>query len=517
MRILVVSLLRLGDLLMSAPVLAQLKKQYPDAKIDVLINPQARAALGLIDGINVAHIFDRDLLQEGLMDAQRPILESFFRLDRLVHRLNGLNYDLLINLTHNRLSGWLCGAIQAEEKMGLWFDERSKAQFHSAWFKYLNDNADLRGVDTFHFVDVFRFGIGLAGQRTQVSWVSHKEGQEEAERHLSGMGRFIAIQPFTSEEKKEWPASSWVECAKILKKEDSSMGLVILAAPNEAGRAQELGQLMAEAGVEVRSAVCSLTSVPYILNRASVLITGDTSIKHIAASCSCKVVELSLGSSDWKRTGVYKEGAYILQPKLECAPCSHSAECHKPSHLCAEQLPAQLVAEVTAAVEISSEDRISRAVGMYPHVDVRRTTFAESGYWQTIEIGRELELRDVREWLGRLTTKLILQGEHFKAIGEFGSEASRLGQWMRSQFPQVAQDKWRGLLDQAANQVGDEYDRAEDAKIKLSMLMKESLKLNMVNISEMRRLQDKVSEVGHRLDIHRQLVRSLRYTIEEAI
>lgn len=517
MRILVVSLLRLGDLLMAAPVLSQLKRQYPNAKIDVLINPQARAAIELMDSINVAHVFERDLLQEGLLDAQRPIMESFFRVDRLVHRLNGLNYDLLINLTHNRLSGWLCGAIEATEKMGLWFDGKSKAQFHSAWFKYLNDNADIRGVDTFHFVDVFRFGVGLTAQGAKISWRKSESSETEAQKCLHGLGEFVALQPFTSETKKEWPASAWVKFVQQMKNKTSSVDFLLLAAPQEASRAQDLHRQMMDAGIEVRVAICSLQSVPAILNQAKILITGDTSIKHIAAGAACEVVELSLGSSDWKRTGIYKEGAYILQPKTECAPCSHSSLCDKPQHLCALQLPADLVAEVTGAIFNNAKSEIAAIGARFPQVDIRKTTFSGSGYWQTVEIGRNLELRDVREWLGRLTTKMILQGEHFKVIGEFGSEASRLGHWMRNQFPQVGQDKWRGLLDEAASQVGEEFGRAEDAKERFLKLMKESHKMNMVNISEMRQLQEKVSEVGHRLDIHQKLVRSLRYSIEEAI
>src|SRR6185437_6415211 len=76
---------------------------------------------------------------------------------------------------------------------------------------------------------------------------------------------------------------------------------------------------------------------------ADVLVTGDTSIKHLAALTPIRIVEIALGSSDIERTGAYKDGSLIISSRESCVPCRHSAPCHRDHHACAAKLDPQAV------------------------------------------------------------------------------------------------------------------------------------------------------------------------------
>jgi hypothetical protein len=74
------------------------------------------------------------------------------------------------------------------------------------------------------------------------------------------------------------------------------------------------------------------------LEKTDLLITGDTSIQHIAAGLGCPVLSLFLGSADSVKTGPWIQGATSLAGSASCAPCKHSNPCSEYSHLCGDSL-----------------------------------------------------------------------------------------------------------------------------------------------------------------------------------
>jgi hypothetical protein len=248
------------------------------------------------------------------------------------------------------------------------------------------------------------------------------------------------------------------------------------------------------------------------------LITLDTSIKHLAAATNCRVLELSLGSSDWRRTGVYKAGDVIMQPKVACAPCGHSAPCGQLSHLCAQQLAPDSVAAVAAFVMSGDDAGLQRHARSQSHrAEILRTHFTGGGYWQAVNLGRNLEPSDLREWIDKLTTKMILQGSHLEAIGPYGTEAVRMGEWLRSQYPGLAPRTWAYLIQNVDGQTRNDHSDALDAGVRLAALMKATRDTQTVELGEMRRLQVKIEDAERRLDVRRRLMRSLKDAVEAVI
>src|SRR4051812_44844975 len=100
MKILVVSLLRLGDILLATSVLRSLKRENPKAEIHILINGQFQAVTNLIPHVTKVFSFDRDGIQQIIGTADRSLLEAYFRVEDLVEQLQTEQYDKVINLTH---------------------------------------------------------------------------------------------------------------------------------------------------------------------------------------------------------------------------------------------------------------------------------------------------------------------------------------------------------------------------------------------------------------------------------
>lgn len=76
MKLLVISLLRIGDLAMHSLVVSRLRKAHPDAEIHVLTN---RSNLEFANLLNVekVHVFERERMQASMRSAETCIFEAF--------------------------------------------------------------------------------------------------------------------------------------------------------------------------------------------------------------------------------------------------------------------------------------------------------------------------------------------------------------------------------------------------------------------------------------------------------
>lgn len=374
MKILVVNLLRLGDVISMAPALKALRMAQPHAQIDLLVNSGVETVAPIIPGINQVHVFERNRMQTALIDGSRPMFESFDVLGRLIERLSEEKYDALYNFTHNRLSGWLCGLIPADKKIGLALDGSGGVSFGSAWFRHLNQQVDFEEAQCFHHSDVFFAAVGgIAVQRQQSAsdrqvldgvLCETPKGRAEASAILTAASgaetaekssRVVLMQISTSDRKKEWGDQRFRALAQHLLTRHSDMTIFVLGANSEEARIQSFCNSVEGDQSRLVPAICSLEAVVSLLEEADLLITGDTSIKHIASASTTRVIELAVGSSDPFRTGPWKTGDVVVASRETCRPCGHSEGCHRESHFCASAIDVEEVSALADTYLLDTE------------------------------------------------------------------------------------------------------------------------------------------------------------------
>ncbi|MBO9666596.1 MAG: glycosyltransferase family 9 protein [Bdellovibrio sp.] len=318
MKILVVSLLRLGDIIQQEPLLRGLRAKYPHAEIHMLINQQFASVQNVLPGlVDRYFFFDRESLQRGLGEAAYNILWSYSQLERLVQELSQEKYDQVLNFTHNKLSAYLVGAIEAPTKEGLYQQDGRFQGLENRWLCYFNDRFSGVEKSLFHYVELLgnSFDIPVA---PQVS----------GERKKS---KLVLLQCLTSDVKKNWGLMNYRDLKETIEATLVDYEVCVLGAPFER---ETLSQVFGESDL----LICDLAEAKEHLQHAALLVTGDTSIKHLAAQLGTPIVELALGSSDWTKTSAFSQNAEVLTGNVPCAPCGHSQSCSKATHLCAEQI-----------------------------------------------------------------------------------------------------------------------------------------------------------------------------------
>ncbi|NQZ00586.1 MAG: glycosyltransferase family 9 protein [Bdellovibrionales bacterium] len=340
MKILAVQLLRLGDVLMCVPALKRLKEQYPEAEIHLLMNDSCRKLEELLEGVDEYLYFERSSLQSAIGAAGQSVLLAHDMLAARVRDWGREDYDLLINFTQNRLSAHLCSLIEAKRKVGMHYSQGLALRFNNFWLSQLNRDESELADGRLHYTDLFQLATSTGRLGTGQLRARNVGTSKEACSRL-------VIQALSSDTKKDMSASFVQNLLLKLNRDGANFTEVMfIGAPDEEERLRKLIEGFDGQNITVRIEICSLAEAKAWIESSALMLSVDTSTKHIAAFTETPVVELALGGSDRYRTGVYQEGAVIISSQVDCFPCSHSQDCPLEQRLCETELDAQAVFEV---------------------------------------------------------------------------------------------------------------------------------------------------------------------------
>lgn len=360
-KILVVQLCRVGDILMTGPLLRGLRREHPSAELSLMVmDTFAKTPLP-------TYLHDR-LIRfplgglAGALAARGTGWET--ALEELRAFIRGCAsgpFDLVVNLTHTDMSALVMSLLPARKRVGLVMRADRRRGIDSAWMTYLRASGRARDLACFHLVDLFSWTAGVARDAQGLEMAVTSDDQAWAERWVSGhalTGRpLIAMQLGASSESKQWPVERFAALADAL---DPALGEIVIAGgPNEHALS---AQFLAAVNRKVWDSTgeSSLGELAALLQRSRLLITNDTGPMHVATAVGTRVLDISNGPVTALETGPYGDGHIVVEPEIACYPCPLDSECH---HLaCRSSLtPADAAAVVRYALGEAAVPRIAGA------------------------------------------------------------------------------------------------------------------------------------------------------------
>jgi heptosyltransferase-3 len=340
-RILVVVLRRLGDVLLTTPLIRSIRRAWPHASIDVLVFADSA---GILDG-------NPDVDRIIRMPQRATHLQSLALVARLWRR-----YDLAVSsqagdrpVFFARVAGRRAVAPVEDTING-----RAKRAMLSRTIPVVSG---LHRVE-----DILRLADALGIERAP-SLVPPRQPSSPA----VVTGRYAVIHAAPMFRYKEWTLDGWRALAAAL----DARGLSVVATGGPTEREHHyLDALWAASTPAVRrlDARLSWPELGELLASAAVFIGPDTSITHLAAACGCPTVAL-YGPTDprlwgpWPAAGLVTNWAAaesiqlrgnvrLLQNVLPCMPCQlEGCERRLDSHsACLDELSPQRVIEAVDAV-----------------------------------------------------------------------------------------------------------------------------------------------------------------------
>jgi heptosyltransferase-3 len=340
-RILVITLRRLGDVLLTTPLIRTLRRGFPQARLEVLVFAGSERILSGnpdIDGVVTLRI-------------GAGFGESFALIRRLWRR-----YDLVVSTQAGdrpTFFAWAAG----RRRVGL-----IPTQGDGTWWKRLLLHEPVPAKAVEHRVEqLLRLSdsLGLAPQVDQVPPQATPADAVAPPRpyaviHINPMYRY-----------KRWTADGWRGLAQAL----IARGLAVVATQgrdaDEAVYADEVWNAADPAVVRERGKL-DFGGLAALLRDAAVYVGPDTSITHLAAACGCPTIGLygptsprligpwPIGGTTppWQSAGTIQQrgNVWVVQNPLPCLPCERlGCAGHLDSHAqCLDELG---VAQVMRAVD----------------------------------------------------------------------------------------------------------------------------------------------------------------------
>lgn len=380
-RILVVQLCRIGDILMTGPVLRGLRREHPSADISLMVM-DTFAATPL-----PSHLYDRLLafplggLAASLARKDADWQAALEELRQFVRTCSDAPFDLIVNLTHTDMSALVVSLMPAKKRAGLVMRADRRRGVDSAWMNYMRAAVRSRDLACFHLVDLFSWTAGVARDAGGLEIDVAAEDHAWADRLISANGAagrpLIAMQLGASSEAKQWPLERFAGLADQL---DPSLGdIVIVGGPGERALADAFVAAV-KRPVITTAGESTLRQLAALLQRCRLLITNDTGPMHIATAVGTRVMDISSGPVCAYETGPYGEGHVVIEPEIACFPCPLDSDC---SHFaCRETLS---VADAAAVARFAMDGGPAPAVSGARVLRSRRTS--ETGRIEFVPVG----------------------------------------------------------------------------------------------------------------------------------
>jgi len=361
LNILLIRLRLIGDVVFTTPAVRALRRQFPDARLSYLVEPEAAPV-----------VTDSPHLDEVIV-VKRPRglgrLASDWRVARDLRRRR---FDVAIDFHGGPRSSWLAWASRAPVRIGYEVVGRS-------WM-YTTPVNRPRALRPRHSVEN-QWDLLAAldpvflqppdPRRDSVEMSARPSAARAMADRLVRLGidpdhSLIVIHVSAGNPFRRWPAESFVTLATALIEADPQRRIIFVSGPSEAGAAvrishatrERLGARRAHAIVSLGE--CDLHELRALIAGAALYIGGDTGPLHLAATTTVPILGL-YGPTEPVRSAPWRDPALVTEAidvgALACRPCDQR-QCAPGDFRCLTRLePAAVVAAAEHALGRAAHDR----------------------------------------------------------------------------------------------------------------------------------------------------------------
>jgi heptosyltransferase-1 len=323
MNVLVVRLGALGDIVHAIPAVAAIRRAYPDARIDWLVERKHRAIVELVTAI------DRTI------ELERPALDAWIAATR---ELRATRYDVAIDFQGLLKSAVLARASGAARVVGfsIWhLREKTARPFYSA-------SAPAEGAHVIRKnLHLLRL-VGIEDETISFPIADVSSRALDDLRQRMGEQPFALMNPGAAWPNKRWPADRFGEVAAFLR-EASGLTPVVIWGPGEEHLSHAV--MAASGNAAVFAPPTSVTDLVALCRAAALVVSGDTGPLHIATAVDTPAVGI-FGPTDPDRNGPWSSDDVSVSRFDRCS-CHYDRRCHA-ARWCLDDVT---VAEVSAAIQ----------------------------------------------------------------------------------------------------------------------------------------------------------------------
>ncbi|MGM0424146.1 MAG: glycosyltransferase family 9 protein [Thermodesulfobacteriota bacterium] len=338
--ILIIRLSAIGDIVMASGVIPVLRKHFPEASLDWLVQSECAQLLQGHAGLRRTISWPRQTWQQ--LWSQGKLLELSRQFRSLVKELRSQEYDLVLDLQGLWKSAWLAWICKSGHKVGLDSREGSKWVLDKVCRSSPGDRR--MASEYLHLLQE----LGLHTQDFHLGLQSRSEDQIQARELLQAhgvQGEYAVFCPFSTREQKLWPLQHWLVLAGLLQ-ERVGLQMVLLGGPADREMAEYLQSKSSCRLVNLAGETNLIQSLA-LVKGASLLIGVDTGLTHMGIMSQTPSVALFGSTCPYLWTG--RQDSVVLYQERDCSPCRRHPNCNG-QYQCMQDLSPELVCQTAASL-----------------------------------------------------------------------------------------------------------------------------------------------------------------------
>ena len=309
-RIVILRLDRIGDVVLSTPVLLALRQAYPLSVIAIMVRPPCEELLQGHPAVDQVIVYEKEGAHRGIWATVQ-----------FARRLRRLEFDTALVLHPSNRSHWIPWLAGIPVRIG--YDRKCGWLLTHRVPHRKQEGRQHEAAYSLALLNVF----GLTPPAPQLLIPVRNAAAARIDallspHHVGSDARLVAIHPSASCISKRWMPERFAQVADRLATEQQAR-IVLVAGEADAVYAQRVAHAMRQPAVDLAGRL-SLGELAALLARCRLLISNDSGPVHIAAAVRTPVVDIfgrnqrGLSPLRWGPLG---EGHVVLHKEVGCVTC----------------------------------------------------------------------------------------------------------------------------------------------------------------------------------------------------
>jgi len=300
MKILLVQTSFLGDTILSTPVIAGLKKLYPDAKIWMMTTPLS------------SQLVIRDpLLEDVIIYDKRGVDAGFRGLLKMRRTIKSMNFDRVYSLHRSFRTSVLLWMCNIPKRIGF-KNARLNRIYHRLCERSPKDHDVIRNLS------ILSKDISLESLETELRLFTPQEKDVDTDvlKTILKFNKYIVMAPGSAWNTKMWHWQGYREAVKYFL--NKGFGVVLMGALSDKTVNDKVSN-----GLDVYdSAGKSISDAMYIVKNAKLMICNDSMALHMASAFKIPNVAIFCATSPEFGFAPWENSAIVVEKDdLDCKPC----------------------------------------------------------------------------------------------------------------------------------------------------------------------------------------------------
>ncbi|HBC85967.1 MAG TPA: lipopolysaccharide heptosyltransferase II [Lentisphaeria bacterium] len=336
-RFLIIKISSLGDVLHAFPAVSLIRRKFPDAKIDWLVNPSFAPVLE----------YNKDV--SGILKFPRKELGSPLSFpgafSTLVSRIRREKYDMVIDLQGLFRSAFFAKFARSPEVAGF-ASPREKLSALLYNRKISPEPEYVHAVEKNARLVSILLDIPFSVPDTLLPVNSANKGKLDSLLAGKGIAQdeiLVGVAPGARWESKQWPPEFFAEVVEKVGASVEKCRFLLLGSPDELEACRKIASVCLKARTTVIAGETGIGELVEAIRMSKCLLCNDSGPMHIAA-CLHVPAFAFFGPTDPDKTGPYGKGHTVFKPDMSCIKC-FKRYCPQRNNLCHKSIDSSSVAE----------------------------------------------------------------------------------------------------------------------------------------------------------------------------